>query len=109
MISFAVLEHVPAPDRVLGALARSLRPGGVAALHAPFGHDAIEMPQHLETNWVRFGRTRNWPMYLSGGGLDPIGIELLYKKVSAARLPLRRLRFLFWELTGLHVVRVPRA
>ena len=36
VVAFQVLEHVPKPTRVMGELARVLRPGGVALVTVPF-------------------------------------------------------------------------
>jgi SAM-dependent methyltransferase len=45
-VCFDVLEHIPRPLRVVRAIRRSLGPGGMFAMHAPFGRDP-EHPMHV--------------------------------------------------------------
>ncbi len=45
-ICFDVLEHIPRPMRTLGSISRSLSPGGLLFLHAPFGEDP-DRPMHV--------------------------------------------------------------
>lgn len=46
VVCFDVLEHVHRPLRMLDAISRSMSPGGLLFVHAPFGEDA-ERPMHL--------------------------------------------------------------
>src|SRR5262249_2218950 len=46
VICFDVLEHIPRPMRALDAISRSLRPGGLLFVHAPFGADP-DRPMHV--------------------------------------------------------------
>jgi len=45
-ICFDVLEHIPRPMRTLGRISRSLSPGGLLFVHAPFGVDP-DRPMHV--------------------------------------------------------------
>jgi len=45
-VCFDVLEHVHRPLRTLDAISRSLSPGGLLFVHAPFGEDK-ERPMHV--------------------------------------------------------------
>ena len=46
VVCFDVLEHVHRPLRTLDVISRSLSPGGLLFMHAPFGEDA-ERPMHV--------------------------------------------------------------
>jgi 2-polyprenyl-3-methyl-5-hydroxy-6-metoxy-1,4-benzoquinol methylase len=46
VLCFDVLEHVLRPSRTLRRMSRSLKPGGLLFVHAPFGEDK-ERPMHL--------------------------------------------------------------
>jgi len=46
VVCFDVLEHVHRPLRTLDAISRSLSPGGLLFVHAPFGEDE-ERPMHV--------------------------------------------------------------
>jgi 2-polyprenyl-3-methyl-5-hydroxy-6-metoxy-1,4-benzoquinol methylase len=46
VVCFDVLEHIPRPLRTLDAISRSLRPGGLLFVHAPFGADP-DRPMHV--------------------------------------------------------------
>jgi len=45
-VCFDVLEHIPRPMRPLGAINRSMTPGGLLFVHAPFGVDP-DRPMHV--------------------------------------------------------------
>ena len=46
VICFDVLEHIPRPMRTLETISRSMRPGGLLFVHAPFGADP-DRPMHV--------------------------------------------------------------
>ncbi len=62
-VCFDVLEHVPRPLRAIDAIGRSLRPGGLLFMHAPFGEDP-DRPMHVVHEDVVTPRMRsvgfNW-------------------------------------------------
>ena len=107
VVSFDVLEHVPNPDNILFCLVRSLRSGGVAAINVEFSTND-NLPHHLMINWMKFGRTRNWWIYVHSAGLDGAGIEMLYRKINRYQSLLRIIKYRFWRLTGIYIMRWPR-
>ncbi len=63
VVCFDVLEHVHRPMRALDGISRSMRPGGLLFVHAPFGEDP-DRPMHVVHEDVITPRMRtvgfNW-------------------------------------------------
>lgn len=67
---FEVLEHVPAPDRVLGEIARVLVPGGYADCSMPFLYPVHDAPYDFQ-RWTEHG----WRRSAAAAGLEVVMIE----------------------------------
>jgi 2-polyprenyl-3-methyl-5-hydroxy-6-metoxy-1,4-benzoquinol methylase len=107
IVSFDVLEHVPDPAAVGRALVRALAQGGGACIGVTFDLSNAEWPHHLPAGHKRF-REHRWGLYFQGLGMKHIEGGWIFQKVGRGSARLRRLRYLLWRATGLHVERFPR-
>jgi SAM-dependent methyltransferase len=57
VISFEVLEHLPAPEETIREIAAMLRGGGIALVTEDFGDIVPHLPTHLRSNARLAGRT----------------------------------------------------
>jgi SAM-dependent methyltransferase len=87
-----VLEHVPAPERLWGELARLLAPGGHALVNVPFLYGIHEAP-HDYGRYTEFALRRfaaqaglEVPVLVAVGGSADVLVDLLAKHL--AHLPL---------------------
>jgi 2-polyprenyl-3-methyl-5-hydroxy-6-metoxy-1,4-benzoquinol methylase len=106
IIVFDVLEHVPNPVQLLRFLVNRLSHKGVMAIiNCP--HDDGNHPCHLSSTFAVLGK--NWPQTLDAVGLVPLEqADNLYKKPGLKKRIIGRMRFIFWKLTSLYVIRVSK-
>lgn len=67
-----VLEHVPAPGKVLSELRRVLKPGGALWISAPLSFHEHEIP-HDYFRYTQYG----WTQMIADAGLELVSIEWL--------------------------------
>jgi 2-polyprenyl-3-methyl-5-hydroxy-6-metoxy-1,4-benzoquinol methylase len=106
IIVFDVLEHLPNAVSILRFLVSRLSNDGVIAIiNCPY--DDGDHPCHLSSTFAALGQ--NWPQTLDAVGLVPLGQgDNLYKKPGWQKNIIGKFRFVFWKLTSLYVIRVPR-
>lgn len=93
---FDVLEHIPEPLPVVRTIRRALKPGGLLAIHAPFGEDP-EHPMHVVHQDVVTPRMR-WLGFKPVDAHFPSGVlaPQLYRK---ADVPIRdRVGYLAYDV-----------
>lgn len=74
-----VLEHVPAPERVLQEAARVLRDGGICLIHVPYLYPLHDEPHDFQ-RWTRHGLAR----LLAAQGFDVLEIHETTSALEAA-------------------------
>ena len=88
-VCFDVLEHIPRPIRALGAIGRSMTPGGLLFLHAPFGVDP-DRPMHVVHDDQISARMRtvgfNWRGDLERGFPSWLWAPRVYERFAVSRL-----------------------
>lgn len=99
LICFDVLEHVPAPEKILRLLVDRLREGGVAAITVSFATSDV-YPHHLPTECARFSGVR-WNMMVESYNLNING-DNLHIKGKRRGASLRQLKYQVWEHTGVY-------
>lgn len=82
IVCLDVLEHVPAPPRLVEELVELLAPEGVLVVHAPFWHVTPDARTHLAANRRYSGDIR---CLYSPAGLLPIDARMMWNPIVLAR------------------------
>ena len=78
VVCLDVLEHVPNPAGLVGALANVLRPGGLMIAHAPFWYLDDDVATHLRSNLRYSG---DWRSLYGVHGLRPTACRFFWNPI----------------------------
>jgi SAM-dependent methyltransferase len=84
VVCLDVLEHVPQPRGLVGALTRMLRPGGLLIAHAPFWYLDANVPTHLRANVSHSG---DWRRLYGVHGLQPRTCRIFWDPIVLEKRP----------------------
>ncbi len=107
VLCFDVFEHLMDPLSAAARLAHGLRPGGILLQVADFSNPGDIRPCHLPENVARFSGMR-WHIHLAGLGLRTDGHPMRYRRAAGIGALAQRARYVFWRLTRIWPLRVPR-
>ena len=80
VVCVEVLEHVPDPPAVMGAIHRSLKTGGIALITESFESIGEEFPSHLPSNFEYAGKTHQL--------MESLGFANTYYNVNPINRPM---------------------